>query len=69
MGTRTYSESRNSKWNATRSHALCDDCGKEDEKSYPGRVTAPLPNGWLYREEPTKSGKSVRMIYSCGCKS
>lgn len=71
MGTRIHSVKRagSLRWTPTTSHALCDFCGKEDETAHMGRVTAPLPEGWLYSEEPTKSGKSVRMLYSCGCKA
>lgn len=47
------------------SHALCDDCGREDAAAHQGRVTAPLPFGWQYREQPSRSGGSVQMIYSC----
>lgn len=65
MATRTHSEKIGGKWKATRSHALCDDCGNEHETAHAGRVTAPLPAGWSYREEPSQSGASVQMKYSC----
>lgn len=67
--TRTYSDKVGGKWRSLRSHAVCDDCGREDDAAHQGRVTAPLPHGWAMRMEDSKSGGSSCIRYNCGCKA
>lgn len=69
MATRIHSEKIGGKYKATRSHALCDDCGKEHEQAHQGRVTAPLPHGWALSMVESKSGGSTKLHYNCGCKA